>query len=381
MERKEIVSFNAVRGIAALTVCVSHLRSFLMVKFPFVVDPTHADSAFYFLTGLGHQAVVVFFVMSGWLVGSSVWSQQLSGRFSWVQYAITRLTRLLIVLIPALVMTCFVDALGTWLSGGYGYDRSQSVLLSDGPGPDKPISDSLRTAVGNLFFLQTIRVPVYGTNAPLWSLANEFRYYVMFPLFAFAWFHRRSRRSIGFIGAGVGVLVAMPFVISSAFAIWLTGWAGSMAAPRPRTAQVLRLVCSVLVVGCLVAGRTRFAGVGDFALGIAVAGLLIGLNAFPDQGTRFQGAARIFSYLAQISFTLYLFHFPLLAFFFFALHIPQQQPSPLVYVEFVALLAVVLVVATCFWYLFERNTDLVRRFVSRARRAPVPPTPGARATG
>jgi len=38
----------------------------------------------------------------------------------------------------------------------------------------------------NVFFLQTITVPVYGSNSPLWSLANEFWYYLLFPLLLLA---------------------------------------------------------------------------------------------------------------------------------------------------------------------------------------------------
>jgi len=43
----------------------------------------------------------------------------------------------------------------------------------------------------NLGFVQTVSVPVYGTNGPLWSLANEFWYYVMFSLIAVAAIQRR----------------------------------------------------------------------------------------------------------------------------------------------------------------------------------------------
>ena len=40
--------------------------------------------------------------------------------------------------------------------------------------------------MGNLFFLQTIFVPPFGSNAPLWSLSFEFWYYLLFPLCLFA---------------------------------------------------------------------------------------------------------------------------------------------------------------------------------------------------
>ena len=47
-----------------------------------------------------------------------------------------------------------------------------------------PLHLDAATFWGNLVFLQTILVPTYGTNALLWSLANEFWYYMLFPLLA-----------------------------------------------------------------------------------------------------------------------------------------------------------------------------------------------------
>ena len=199
-EQKEIVWFNAVRGIAAVEVCASHLRSFLLVNFAAVAQPTALDRVFYFATGLGHEAVVIFFVMSGWLVGGSVWRQQREGRFSWRDYGTARLTRLWLVLIPALLWTEAVDHIGFSISGGFGYDGSRFAMSSSGPGGAAPLDLSMTTFAGNALFLQTILVPVLGTNGPLWSLAYEFWYYAVFPLFGWAWHsarllaHARVRR-------------------------------------------------------------------------------------------------------------------------------------------------------------------------------------------
>ena len=86
-----------------------------MVDYGQIKTPTNLDRLFYFATGLGHQAVVVFFVLSGYLVGGSVLTAYQSGRWSWAAYALRRLTRLWVVLLPALIITLAVDGLGhTW---------------------------------------------------------------------------------------------------------------------------------------------------------------------------------------------------------------------------------------------------------------------------
>lgn len=363
-EQKEIVWFNAVRGIAALEVCASHLRSFLFVNYPAVARPTALDRLFYFGTGLGHEAVVIFFVMSGWLVGGSVWRQQREGRFSWRDYATARLTRLWVVLIPALLWTAAVDHIGMSLSGGYGYDGSQIGVSSSGPGNDSPLDLSATAFAGNAFFLQTILVPVFGTNGPLWSLAYEFWYYAVFPLVAWAWHRRASWRGLGFAAAGAAILAWLPAAIQEGFVVWLLGWLAALLFPRfrARLGMPVALACLLLTITLLVVFKNRtIAGSGIF-LGMAVAGLLIGLRLQPNS-TAIPGAQAAASHLARISYTLYLFHFPLLALCFFSLHLAQRQPAAPAYGEFTILLCAVLIVATGLWYLFERQTDPVRRRV------------------
>jgi peptidoglycan/LPS O-acetylase OafA/YrhL len=363
-EHKEIVWFNAVRGIAALEVCASHLRSFLFVNFAAVTRPTALDRLFYFATGLGHEAVVIFFVMSGWLVGGSVWRQQREDRFSWRDYGTARLTRLWLVLIPALIWTEAVDHIGMSISGEYGYDGSQFVMSSSGPGNDAPLDLSMTAFAGNAFFLQTILVPVLGTNGPLWSLAYEFWYYAAFPLFAWAWRRRRSWRGLGFAAAGVAIVIWLPAAIQAGFVIWLLGWLGALLFPRVRASagMPLTLASLVLTIALLVVFKHwTITGSGIF-LGVAVAGLLIGLRLQPNSAA-FPRAKAAASHLAKISYTLYLFHFPLLALGFFSLHLAQRQPGMPTYGEFALLLCAVLIVATGLWYLFERQTEWVRQRV------------------
>ena len=60
---------------------------------------------------------------------------------------------------------------------GYGGEVLQHIY------PSSAIAQALTAPVflGNAAFLQRILVPELGTNGPLWSLANEFWYYLLFP--------------------------------------------------------------------------------------------------------------------------------------------------------------------------------------------------------
>ena len=97
------VWLDLARGFSALLVCAGHLRNVALVDYGELPDPGLFVKFLYLLTGLGHQAVMVFFVLSGFLVGGSV--LKAGSKFSVPTYAISRLTRLWIVLLPALILT------------------------------------------------------------------------------------------------------------------------------------------------------------------------------------------------------------------------------------------------------------------------------------
>jgi len=163
------------RALAALAVLYGHGRTLFLKS----VTPTETLSflsrVLYFLSGYGHTAVVVFFVLSGFLVGGAVIRAVREERWSWSRYAIQRGTRLYVVLIPALFLTVAWDyAEGVQSEGLVPNDDTAVAIISS-----STIRENTSPTIfaGNLAFLQTIVVPPLGSNPPLWSLANEFWYY------------------------------------------------------------------------------------------------------------------------------------------------------------------------------------------------------------
>lgn len=172
---------DLIRGLSALAVMLGHLRGFVFLDLGEFESPSIATKAFYFATGLGHQAVIVFFVLSGYFVGGSVLSSLKKKSFTYGGYAAARLTRLYVVLLPALLLTLGIDLLGqSWSPDAYAGAFNDRFM--SGPSSAQPVAHDVVTFLGNMGFLQTVTMPVYGSNGPLWSLANEFWYYVMFPL-------------------------------------------------------------------------------------------------------------------------------------------------------------------------------------------------------
>jgi peptidoglycan/LPS O-acetylase OafA/YrhL len=174
---------DAVRGVAALAVMVGHVRSMFFVSYPEVLTKNFPLQAVYVLTGFAHEAVVVFFVLSGLLIGPRVLEAVSRGSWSWKQYSVHRLTRLYIVLIPALLLTAGLDRIGQSLPG------AQLSYESPLPGYSGWIvtqRNGLPVFLGNVFFLERITCPPFGSDAPLWSLSFEFWYYLLFPLVVLA---------------------------------------------------------------------------------------------------------------------------------------------------------------------------------------------------
>jgi hypothetical protein len=100
------------RATAALLVLLGHTRRAYFNYTDVLAQPGLFLKLFYFITSLEAEAVVVFFVLSGFLIGGSLADSMQRGRFDLVRYLIARFVRIYIVFIPALVITEAVFLLG-----------------------------------------------------------------------------------------------------------------------------------------------------------------------------------------------------------------------------------------------------------------------------
>ena len=125
---------DLMRGGAAILVMLGHLRNLFLVSPEEVVSHAGVLVKFvYLISGFSHFAVMIFFALSGFLVGGSVIRGRMEGKWSWSAYFATRLTRLWIVLIPALLLGAIWDhsgilAFGT--SGIYGGQARADVGIA-----------------------------------------------------------------------------------------------------------------------------------------------------------------------------------------------------------------------------------------------------------
>lgn len=360
------VHLDAIRGIAALLVALSHLRAYLWVDFSELEHPNIVSRLVYLISGLGHQSVMVFFVLSGYFIAGSVLSGLKSDRFSPAKYAIARLSRLYVVLVPALLFGGLLDVAGLSM---FSASRVYSEI-GYGHMVQEPLSNSLTLPafLGSLFFLQKILVPCAGSNGPLWSLANEFWYYAIFPLLALCWLGRLSvvRKSLLFLAASL-ILVFVRIEIATYFLVWLMGAFIAWLPEEETLKNKAAMYGSALLFSLVFLGSKVFklpGRVGDFAIALTFASLLYSVLRSPLKSTR-SGYARISEFLSGISYTLYLTHVPVLVFFAAVVIGTGRQLGPDLkgYAVGFAALLVILVYGTSMWFLFERNTGHVRSWL------------------
>jgi peptidoglycan/LPS O-acetylase OafA/YrhL len=360
---------DLMRGIAAWAVMWGHVRGNFFVDFQNLQHPNLFVKTVYFVTGFGHQAVMVFFVLSGFLISSSVFQRLAAGNWSWRDYSINRVSRLYAVLIPGLLLGFIWDKTGSSLFASTG------LYAQPLRGFGELIAQKQMTAgvfAGNLFFLQTIVCPVFGSNGPLWSLANEFWYYVLFPLGLLAligWRHGIARRAALLTMATVVLAAFVGWEMLIGFLIWMAGCVLLIAYSKLREfpkqwVALYILVASIVLISCLVAarlGNSRVLG-ADLSVGLAFALFLFGLLQI-DFSMRSHTYANLARFCAGFSYSLYVLHFPVVLFLRAWLAPDRWRPN---FPHFMFVIAIGMAVLVFAWFISlftENKTSALRRWM------------------
>ena len=342
------------RIAAALTVALAHLRYSMLPEYKAVTDHPLWFSILAFCSGFASDAVILFFVISGWLVGGSLLDSRHKAT-PYSDYALARACRLGTVLVPAFVIHLAAHA---------------AIYRSMSPPFD------LQTLIGNLFGLQTVIVDCFGGNFPLWSLANETAYYVGFVLVV-ASFDRRFTPT-----ARVSLIVALNLywlVLTPQIRLYSAIWLFGVLASRLQRKVDWRIAPAVLVALLAWVSAKRFMDVSTGFVPDAVTAVLFGLvlifmaeEGLPAIQTRF------WAFLGSFSFSLYVTHIPVLQ----LMRVGDLKDTTHVrtgdLVTFLLYAGLILIVAIAFSMAFEQRYLWLRSFV-RARlpgRAPLRRTVG-----
>lgn len=104
--KSHLVWLDALRFIAAFLVLFCHSRNDFFLKYNYLPSDEQGIGAFIFYTlgRLGSEAVFVFFILSGFLVGGKGLERIMAGTFKLRGYAVDRFCRIMIPLCAAVTL-------------------------------------------------------------------------------------------------------------------------------------------------------------------------------------------------------------------------------------------------------------------------------------
>jgi len=304
MNRSFSLYLDIVRFGAACLVYLWHSNMRLLVS-----DVLPASS-------YGHSSVIVFFVLSGFVIAYVTDTKERH----WSDYAASRLSRVFSVVIPTLLLTPLLDAVGRQLHPAlydFPFDRFALRLL----GCALLLNEAWQVSI------------TFFSNVPYWSIAFEFWYYVLFGLVMFL----RGRARMLAVAAvlallGPKLLLLLPVWWSG---VWLyrCDWLRQRSAAFGWSLTVLGTAGIVLthavdVYGQWAAftehllGSARFQQLtfarfflGDYLLCGLVFMQFAGMRRIADQlAPLLLPLERPVRWVAGYTFTLYLLHQPLFLF-------------------------------------------------------------------
>ena len=333
---------DLLRIIAAILVTVSHAITLICV-------PQYPGAPFWFyrLSGLGKPAVMIFLAVSGYSIMSEYIYKTEDFKLS--KFLLKRITRLYIVLIPALLVTGFLDAVGI-VSYGLSYSAEGNEKLA--------IVGQLnaRNLLGTILFTQTFLTDCFGSNSALWSLSVEFWLYILFSIMIVG-----IEKSKYFLILFVFLFCLLQRTYSDFLLLSLPWLAGALAVYLNKTKNTC-IKKTLLTIFALLFLKILWSGY-DFmsqwiyyvVLGIITA-ISLGLNNYnlpPKAICR-----------SDMTFSLFALHYPLLVFFAKAIGGPALKPNVTTYLIIASIISFICLFSFCFSRFTEVKTSKVRKWLN-----------------
>lgn len=349
--KKHFYWIDWLRFIAAFMVVVCHVRGHHWMDYANLDKASHtfAIKSCFAFTRAGLEWVVVFFVLSGFLVGGGSISKVLERRFNVLNFTIDRATRIWIPLIPAFALSALVGSV-------CGIPISVSTLL------------------GNIFAMQGLFSDVFAHNAPLWSLSYEIWFYILIGAIGITLTYSLYTRVSGIILLFISLSV-FTRLNAALLGCWLLGaFSWFLISDRKKLGLLIVGLCIGLLgmlLSQLQADSLSFSrnylftllpsrDVASLIESLGIGFLIASICTIVPTGTKMTNFEETGTKLAAWSYTLYLTHFPVL------MLIEHFYPARYHAISLTTILLFIVKVAACMltaWLLylpFEARTPHIR---------------------
>jgi peptidoglycan/LPS O-acetylase OafA/YrhL len=304
----------------------------------------------------GYVGVDVFFVISGYLITGLVLNDLEQGTFSLAGFWERRIRRIL----PALFAVTIATLAAGWL-----------LLLPDACSSLGQSAIAVATLSSNiLFWRETGYFEAQADEKPLlhtWSLGVEEQFYLLMPVILLL-FARRNRLDRGFLLLGAASILSFGMSVygarygpSTFYLLPHRAWellAGALLARLPASWQralpnrrniVGATGLFAIAMPCFLYDKgTTFPGIAALPPVFGTALLIWSGNAAPIPKTSRLLARRPIAFIGLISYSLYLWHWPLFAF------ANYWTVKPLANAERLLLVAISVILAILCWRYIER---------------------------
>lgn len=343
-----------IRFSAAFTVLLCHTREQTWVPWRFMpLEDKNPFSLFIFsISHFGQESVIIFFVLSGLLVGGKLIERVVNGTFSLSDYAVDRITRVYVPYIPALIFSGLV---------ANSLKRSNPDALS---------------FLGNILGLQGIFVNSFCSNDALWTLAYEIWFYVLGGAIALL-VSRNSNKLAALVVMILGfiIFVKLKFIYLVCWFIGAVAWRIKSSAGGCKTMLwgIFFLIAGIFlnfrspVIGdnslsIEDANSIRSSSVAIIILSAGAALLVLNLSLKNPKGIvlSIDSLGRRF---ASGSYTLYLTHYPVLMVWKTVQSTPVAVFNKYYLGLFLIKILSCLIVSWLMYHAFERHTPDVRKWI------------------
>lgn len=347
MEQKQHYYWlDLIRFLAAFAVVACHGRGCFLPEYAALPSDQKnlVTVLFYGLTRLGNEAVICFFILSGFLVGGRGISKMLKGKFDWKSYAIDRFSRIFPPLFGAVL---FYMAIFFWRQEEINYLH----------------------CLGNLLSLQGI--VVLPVSAPFWSLSYEVWFYIL--LGSVGGFALQKSLSFRYCCFGLLLLCAWIFYrLQAVFLfVWLLGAVTYFLIPH-RTCRPVLIAGGLLLIPATVFNQIASSSnvlanrmditvqAANLVFAAAFSVVITQLVTVIPRSLVWNALNRWGSRLASFSYSLYLTHFIT----FQALFYLGAERKPKLTAEsfflYVCYLTIALLVGLLIYTVFEKHTLFFR---------------------